>query len=62
MAKKDVPSAVRADDEKWRAESDARTLVEAENIRGDRKRLKAALAEVRKQREALSKVANDGGK
>ncbi len=32
------------DEKKWRAESDARTLREAQEIRGDKKRLKMALA------------------
>lgn len=44
----------------WRAESDARTLVEAQQIRNDPKRLKAAMAEVKKQADNLSALQDDG--
>jgi len=32
-----------AEDKKWRAESDARTLIEAESIKGDSARRRAAI-------------------
>ncbi len=41
-----------SDEKKWRAESDARTLADAESIRTDLKRLRAALAEL----DRLNKV------
>ncbi|MBF5006859.1 hypothetical protein [Diaphorobacter caeni] len=43
MAKKDTCCAVEPDHD-WRAESDMRTLAEAEEIKRDSKRHKAALA------------------
>jgi hypothetical protein len=44
-------------DEKWRAESDARTLREAEEIKGDRGRLGKAAAHAKDQVEQNAKVA-----
>ena len=40
--------AISAQDKKWAAESDARTLAEAEAIRKDSLRLKAAAKEAKK--------------
>lgn len=51
-AKIAVPS-----DDKWRAESDHRTLREAEEIKGDKGRLGAAAAHAKEQMEANAKVA-----
>lgn len=42
MSKVKGPSA--ADEKKWRADADLRTLIEAEKIKSDKGRLKAALA------------------
>lgn len=36
----------------WEREADARTLVEAEAIRNDKKRLRSAMEELQKQQEA----------
>lgn len=45
-----------ADDKEWRAESDMRTLAEAEEIRKDPKRLKAAQAKAREKIEELKSL------
>lgn len=47
-----MTTAMTKDEKKWRAESDARTLGDAEAIRQDLARLKAALAEL----DRLNKV------
>ena len=39
--------ALSADEAKWRAESDARSLAEAEVIKGDKERLEAAVAQAK---------------
>lgn len=46
-----------ADDKEWRAESDMRTLAEAEEIRKDPKRLKAAQAKAIEKIEELKSLA-----
>lgn len=46
-----------ADDDKWRAESDLRTLRDAEEIRMDKARVARAQSVARDQMKALSKVA-----
>lgn len=46
-----------SDDSKWRAESDMRTLAEAEAIRRDPKRLKAAQKCAAEQLDAMQDVA-----
>lgn len=43
-------------DKEWQAESDMRTLAEAEEIRKDPKRLKAALAKAREKIDELQKL------
>ena len=43
-----VSKAIATQDKKWAAESDARTLAEAEAIRKDSSRLKAAAREAKK--------------
>jgi len=45
-----------AQDRKWRAESDARTLVEAQEIKADRPRHKAALKCLKEQAAATQKA------
>lgn len=40
----------------WRAEHDLQTLIEAEKIKADPKRLKAAMAHKRKMQKSLDKV------
>jgi hypothetical protein len=44
------------DEKKWQAESDARTLMQAEEIKRDSARIKAAYAQAKKQIEELSRV------
>lgn len=61
MAKKmakDV-AAVPAMDKDWQAESDADTLIRAEEIAGDAKRYDKALAIVKKRKTALDDVLAD---
>lgn len=50
---------VMASSDNWQAQSDARTLVEAQQIRNDPKRLKAAMAEVKKQADDLAALSGD---
>jgi len=58
-------ASMTVEDRKWRAESDAYALMEAEAIRADKSRMNAALKEakklaVKKEKEvkAIKKVAN----
>ncbi|HUU25590.1 MAG TPA: hypothetical protein VMW68_08530 [Methyloceanibacter sp.] len=44
------------DEDDFRAEGDLRHLIEAEKIKADKDRLKAAMAKAKEQREALEKV------
>lgn len=62
----DYPSMTE-EDKKWQAESDARTLAEAEVINGDATRLKAAIKaaadmakEAKDESDAMSKIAGKG--
>ncbi len=57
--------AISADDKKWRAESDARTLADAEAIKADKARFSAAQAAAKRMLEeqetkamAMHKVAH----
>lgn len=43
-------------DKDWQAESDLRTLIEAEKIKLDEPRLKAAMTKKREMEKSLSKV------
>lgn len=47
-------------DNDWRAEDDMRTLMEADKIKKDAKRLKAAKAMARKKLESMKCVAEMG--
>lgn len=52
-----VPEAVAGKSEKdWEAEHDLNTLIEAEKVKNDPKRLKAAMAKKRELSKALSKM------
>lgn len=51
-------SAISSEND-WRARSDMSTLVEAEQIRNDPKRLKAALAQAKKQAADLASVTDE---
>lgn len=48
-----------SEDNRWRAESDLSTLMEAEKIRADSKRLAAAQALAKEKMMAVAKVAAD---
>lgn len=50
--------AMDAEEKRWRAEADLRTLVEAEEIRADKARLKAAM-KIRKEKLDAMKAAGD---
>lgn len=58
MAKTKAYGMGISSDMKWRAESDMRTLVEAEVIKADKKRYKAAQACAKEQAEGLEQVFN----
>lgn len=53
-----TPKPMTAEDKKWRAESDARTLAEAEEIRADKNRLSMAIAAARRLYKEALKQAN----
>jgi len=55
MAKAATPK-MSAEDWRWKVESAASTLIEAEKIKQDSKLHKAALAEVKKQQDAIGAV------
>jgi len=55
MAKKDSCCSIEPDRD-WRAESDMRTLAEAEEIKRDSKRHKAALAKAAEKMKDLQKL------
>lgn len=46
-------------EKKWRAESDLRTLVDAEKIKADPDRLKAAMKCKREQMDALKNIKSE---
>jgi hypothetical protein len=50
-----------SDEEKWKADCDARTLREAEEIKADRGRMKNVSTVVGQQLDALTKVAKIAG-
>ena len=43
-------------EKKWRADADCSTLIEAEKIKKDKPRLKAAMAYAKEKREAIDSV------
>lgn len=45
-----------AEEKDWQAESDLRTMIEAEKIKADKPRLKAAMAKRKEMQKALSNV------
>ncbi len=49
--------SISADEKKWRVESDLRTLVEADEIRKDPKRLAAAKALAKEKTTELQKIS-----
>jgi len=46
----------------YEAESDMRTLIEAEKIKKDKKRLSRAMKKAKEQRDAMQSVMNKGKK
>jgi hypothetical protein len=46
-------------DKQWQAESDLRCLIDAEKIKGDKKRYAAAMKCLAEQRKALDDVAEE---
>lgn len=58
MAKKSSPSYIGMDKD-WRAESDLRTLAEAEEIKKDPKRYKAALEKAKQKIAEMKTVQTD---
>lgn len=55
-----VKSAPVAEDMKWRAEDDLRTLARAQEIQKDRERMKACKSCARDQMKTLAKVTGAG--
>lgn len=60
MAKKSNTVGLSAAEDDWRAESDLRTLMEAEAIEKDPKRMKAVQALAKKKLLDLASVAAEG--
>ncbi|HUW56805.1 MAG TPA: hypothetical protein VMZ92_09230 [Planctomycetota bacterium] len=58
---KEAP-AMSAEDKKWRARSDADTLMQAQEIHGDRARFKAAMAEIGRREKEIKAVKSGAGK
>jgi hypothetical protein len=58
-----MPRAVKmsADEARWRAEDDARTLKRAEEIRNDKSRMKMATSQIQKEFQATVKVVQSLG-
>ena len=60
LARKAIAPAIstvsKAEEARWRAESDSRTLMQAEEIKRDSARMKAAQAQAKKQMEELAMV------
>lgn len=59
MAKGKTGSISTVSDEDWRAESDLRTLIEAEKIKKDKKRFAAAQAKAKDQMMEAAYVASE---
>ena len=61
MSKKSSGEAIGPDKD-WEAESDLRTLINAEKIKKDKSRMSAAMKKAKEQRDALANVAKEGTK
>lgn len=59
MAKKSDVSALTSDN-KWQAEDDHRTLLRADEVTSDRKRLSAAKQHGKRQLKAITRVMSAG--
>lgn len=60
MAKKGVLVSAAAEEAEWRAESDLRTLIEAEKIEKDPKRMKAVRDLAKKKMMEVASIASEG--
>lgn len=54
--------AITADERSWRAEHDLHTLIEAEKIKNDPKRFKAAMARKKALAKELASIGDGKGK
>lgn len=54
-----MPGISKADEARFQAESDVRSLVEAEKIKRNKNRMAAAMKMAKEQRAALDKVKGD---
>lgn len=57
MKKKHNEVSIMSDND-WRAEDDLRTLIEAEKIKKDAKRIKAAMIKLRELKKAVNSIAD----
>lgn len=57
MAKRSAPSPMASEND-WRAEDDLRTLIAAEKIKHDPKRMKACMAKKREMSKHLAKAGS----
>ena len=60
MAKGAAAQLAMRDEERWRAERDLETLMEAEKIKADAKRLAKAQALAKERMMAAASIASDG--
>ena len=51
--------AITAEDKKWRAEEDLRTLIRVKEIKSDKARFRAALKLAKSQLEELKEISED---
>lgn len=56
MAKETCADPSKEDEQRWRAESDLRALVEVEEIKKDKPRYRRALALAKEQMSSLKKI------
>lgn len=56
-APKTIQARQRAEEKRWQAQDDLRTMQRAQEVAGDPERLKAAQKEAQQQVQALQKVA-----
>lgn len=55
-----MPPYDEGDEEDYQAACDVKTLLEAERIKADKDRMKAAVKKAKEQRKMLEKVNSDG--
>ena len=59
---KETKATIGPDEKKWQSEADLRSLIEAQKVRSDKGRMKAALSARDEQMKALSNVGGEGKK